>query len=145
MASDTFFNLLTRDVMTKTPVTVGATDTVEEVATKMYESDIRHIPVVEDRALIGIISDRDLRSFASAESSSEASLLDSEPSSTGKVSDIVHTDVIAVNPETSISELVDLMVDEKVGAIPVIEERDRILVGIVSYVDILKAVRDSRA
>jgi acetoin utilization protein AcuB len=52
------------------------------------------------------------------------------------------TDVISVNPETELEEVVDLMIEHKIGAVPVVEADSSKLVGIVSYIDALRAARD---
>ena len=46
---------------------------------------------------------------------------------------------MTVSAETELSELIDLMVEYKIGAVPVVEAGQARLVGIVSYIDILKA------
>jgi len=56
------------------------------------------------------------------------------------VADLMSSDVISVELETGIDEIIDLMIDEKVGAVPVVDDRG-VLVGIVSYVDLLNELR----
>ena len=51
------------DVMTKEPLTIAATETIEQADELMSENNIRQIPVVAGRNLVGIVTDRDLRSF----------------------------------------------------------------------------------
>ena len=58
------------------------------------------------------------------------------------ISDAMSPDVISVNPETEVSEVIDLMIEQNVGAIPVVEADSAKLVGIVSYVDALRAARN---
>jgi acetoin utilization protein AcuB len=55
---------------------------------------------------------------------------------------IMSADVVAVDPETELGEIVDLLVDNRIGAVAVVRTGTRELVGIVSYIDVLKAVRD---
>jgi acetoin utilization protein AcuB len=47
-----------------------------------------------------------------------------------------------VDPETEVSEAIDLMIEHRIGALPVVEPDSTKLVGIVSYVDVLRAARD---
>jgi acetoin utilization protein AcuB len=58
------------------------------------------------------------------------------------VVDIMSADVIFVEAETDLGEVVDLMLESKVGAIPVVRPETREVVGIVSYIDVLRGVRD---
>ncbi|MBW2551698.1 MAG: CBS domain-containing protein, partial [Deltaproteobacteria bacterium] len=52
--------------MTENPVTAIELMSVAEALGLLYELDVRHLPVVRGRELVGIISDRDLRSFSEA-------------------------------------------------------------------------------
>jgi CBS domain-containing protein len=52
-------------------------------------------------------------------------------------------DVIAAEPETDVIELITLFLEHKVGAIPVVLPDTRRIVGIVSYIDVLRAVHHS--
>src|ERR1700757_1606176 len=56
------------DVMTAGPLTVTPSDTVGQADEMMAENRIRQIPVVEGKRLVGIITDRDIRSFLSGPS-----------------------------------------------------------------------------
>jgi len=51
-------------------------------------------------------------------------------------------DVIAAEPETELGDIVDVLVAHKVGALPVVHPDTRELVGIISYVDVLRALQD---
>ena len=54
-----------------------------------------------------------------------------------------NTDTISVGPESDLPELINIMLEQKIGAVPVVDELSDKLVGIVSYVDVLMAARDS--
>lgn len=56
---------------------------------------------------------------------------------------VMGSDVISVNPETELAEIVELLVEQRIGAIPVVRAGTRELVGIVSYIDVLRALQDS--
>ena len=53
------------DVMSEDPLTVSPSETVGKAEELMYENGYRQLPVVRDKQLIGIVSDRDIRSFVS--------------------------------------------------------------------------------
>ena len=57
----------------------------------------------------------------------------------------VQADVAKVTPDTELNELIDTMLEAGVGALPVVDEDSDALLGIVSYVDVLRAVRDEAA
>jgi acetoin utilization protein AcuB len=123
------------DVMTKDPLTVMPSETIAQADELMSENRFRQIPVVKDKELVGILTDRDIRSFLSG------SLLESpemrEKSLNIKVSEIMTTEPITLSPDDDLQEAVELLIDEKIGGIPVVDEAEG-LVGIVTYVDVLR-------
>ena len=131
-----------QDVMTPSPVTVSPQSSLAEAWDLMRELDIRHLPVVQGGALVGMLSDRDLAflnvSYLLAVEGADA--LKRELST--PVTSVMNADVIFVDAEADLSEVVDLMLESKVGAIPVIRPGTREVTGIVSYIDVLRTVRD---
>ena len=123
------------DVMTKDALTVTPTDTVGQAEELMNTNRIRQLPVVKGKELAGIVTDRDVRSFLSG------SLLESpearESALASEVREIMTTEPITVSPDDDLQEAVELMIDEKIGGIPVVDEAEG-LVGIVTYVDVLR-------
>jgi acetoin utilization protein AcuB len=51
-------------------------------------------------------------------------------------------DVIAVAPDAELGEVIDLLVENRIGAVAVVRPETDELVGIVSYIDVLQAMRD---
>lgn len=123
------------DVMTKDPLTVIPTESIGQADDLMNTNRIRQLPVMEGKNLVGIVTDRDIRSFLSG------SLLDSpearERALASQVREIMTTEPITVSPDDDLPDAVELMIDEKIGGIPVVDEAEG-LVGIVTYVDILR-------
>jgi CBS domain-containing protein len=97
---------------------------------------IRHLPVVDDGALVGIISQRDLykASLASAMGFGEKAKRDFLKSL--KVKEIIINDVITISPEADIKEAGKIMLDKKIGCLPVVEGSK--LVGLITETDILR-------
>ena len=130
------------NVMTRDPVTVDPHTTVAEVWDLMRELEIRHVPVVDRGALVGMVSDRDLAHFdigrALVSDGAEALRLELGT----PVVKIMSSDVVSVTPDAAITEVIDLLVEHKVGAVPVVRAGTREIVGIVSYVDVLRAVQE---
>lgn len=132
-----------KDVMTADPATVDDQKTVREAIEILLALGARHLPVTSDGQLLGIVSDRDVRQLivpvswnqsAVREESENASLLD-EP-----VTAVMSGGTIAVSPDASIGEVIDLICDHGIGALPVTDTNGAV-VGIVSYVDVLRALR----
>jgi acetoin utilization protein AcuB len=55
---------------------------------------------------------------------------------------VMSADVITVDPDAELGEVVDLLVENRIGAVAVVRPETQELVGIVSYIDVLEAVRD---
>ena len=123
------------DVMTKDPLTLTPTDAIGQADELMNTNKIRQLPVVKGKELVGIVTDRDVRSFLSG------SLLESpearESALTSEVREIMTTEPITVSPDDDLQEAIELMIDERIGGIPVVDEAEG-LVGIVTYVDVLR-------
>ena len=123
------------DIMTKDPLTVTPTETIGQADELMNTNKIRQLPVVQGKDLVGIVTDRDIRSFLSG------SLLEGvearEEALNTKVREIMTTEPMTVSPDDDLQEAIELMIDEKIGGIPVVDEAEG-LVGIVTYVDVLR-------
>lgn len=131
------------DVMTPNPERAEVTETVREALLKLTEMDIRHLPIVEEGQLVGMISDRDLREVVvPMVSDLELAAATVDSRFERPVSELMTGDVISVHPETDISEVIEIMIDHRVGAMPVVEPSTLALVGIISYIDILREAEE---
>ena len=123
------------DVMTRDPITVNPAETVGKADELMYENRIRQLPVVKNGQLVGIISDRDIRS-----SLSESLLAPPEVREAAlntHVVELMTRNPITLSPDDELEVAVELLVTEKFGGVPVVTEAEG-LVGIVTYVDLLR-------
>jgi acetoin utilization protein AcuB len=130
------------DLMTPNPSTVTPQASIAEVWDLMRVLDVRHMPVVENEALVGMLSDRDLGSLEVTRLLVEEGAEALRRRLARPVVQLMSADVVSAEPETDVSELVTLFLEHKVGAIPVVVPDTRRVVGIVSYIDILRALRD---
>jgi acetoin utilization protein AcuB len=123
------------DVMTKDPLSVTVTESIGAADELMTENRIRQLPVVNNGELVGIVTDRDVRSFLSG------SLLSSpeerEKALGVKVREIMTSEPLTLAPDDELIEAVELLLEQKVGGVPVVDEAEG-LVGIVTYVDVLR-------
>lgn len=134
-AGDTSKKLKVVEVMTPDPLTVGRSETIGQAEEIMTDNRFRQLPVIQDGELIGIITDRDVRSFLSG------SLLTNpearEKALNTKVREIMTTEPLTLSPDDDLQEAVELFIEEKIGGMPVVDETEG-LVGIVTYVDLLR-------
>jgi acetoin utilization protein AcuB len=131
-----------RDVMTPNPITVTPQATLAEVWGLMREADIRHVPVVRSGILIGMLSDRDLAALDVGRVPTMEGADALRRTLDTPVISVMSADVISVEPEADLGDVIDLMIENKVGAIPVVLPDTREVVGIASYIDVLRAVQD---
>lgn len=127
------------EIMTPNPERVEVTDSLREVVSRLMELDVRHLPVVSNDELIGMISDRDLRTVAGV---TPGVTRPEDVAWDRAVTSIMQGDVIAVEPSDDLRDAVDLMIEHKVGALPVVDGVNGMLVGIVSYIDVLRHARE---
>lgn len=126
--------LVAGDLMTPQPARVRVSSTVGHALKLLHELDVRHLPVVDaDGELVGIVSDRDLRGPLPDEVVPEAP--DIGPRT--PITRVMSSAPVSVSPETGLREVVEMMIEQKVGALPVVDSDGR-LVGIVSYIDLLR-------
>jgi acetoin utilization protein AcuB len=123
------------DVMTRDVLSITPSETVGQADELMAENRIRQLPVMEDRALVGIITDRDLRSFLSGSLLSAPE--EREKALGTQVSDVMTTNPVTLSSDDELQDAVEILLEEKIGGIPVIDEGEG-LVGIVTYVDVLR-------
>jgi len=116
--------LSVRDVMSTDLVTVRPAESVRRAYEIMRDRRIRHLPVIENDRLVGILSDRDLRPILLS------------PGLTGaSVAELMSEGPTTITPDTSVEDAASLLVVRKIGCLPVVEgER---LVGIVTETDLL--------
>ena len=132
-----------RDLMTLNPATLTARASIAEAWDLMRELEIRHVPVVDGGALVGMLSDRDLARVDVARLLMAGGAVGLEEELRTAVVKVMSGDVISVEPDTELGEVVDLLIESKVGALPVVEPDTRAVVGIVSYIDVLRALQDA--
>ena len=128
------------DLMTEGPTFATELTTVDEALDLLYEQDIRHLPVVRQGELVGIISDRDLRKFLES-SPGEEPLPGAQEPRNPTISTLMSTSPVQIDAETEAKEIVDLMLLHQVGALPVVDRETNEVLGIVSYVDLLRLLR----
>jgi CBS domain-containing protein len=127
-----------KEIMMGSPVTLGPEDTLDLVNDVISLGRIRHIPVMDDGKLVGIITERDLMGGAvpaifGLKQKSKSALL-----KTYRIKEFMKKKVVTVKPDTPIKDAARLMVEKKVGCVPVLSEGS--LVGLVTTTDILRYV-----
>ena len=133
--------MIVKQVMSSELRTLKRESSVRLAMKLLVLEDIRHLPVVEEGRLVGIVSERDLRPLLAGVLEKTERPDDVERRLSQPISNVMTTDVLAVHPETQLADAVEMMVAQRIGALPVVESDTGRLVGIMSYVDVLNVVQ----
>jgi CBS domain-containing protein len=127
-----------RDLMTVRPITVSPDTPMLQARQRMVDERIRHLIVVENDRVVGIVTDRDIRlnlpSPATSLSVWEINFLLAKLT----VGAVMTSAVLVVESARPIAEAARIMIDHKIGALPVVDDGQ--LVGIVTESDFVRAM-----
>lgn len=128
-------------IMSSPAVSVAPETSLDELMRIMDERRLRHLPVVSDDALVGLVCDRDVLAATGwlPERLREAFL--DEPGRPRTAADLVVAPVMIASPEDDVMTLTVETVVQGTGCLPIVE--DGRLVGIVTDIDLMRAYRDS--
>jgi acetoin utilization protein AcuB len=115
------------DWMVRDVVSVTQDHTIQDCVDLMKKHSIRHLPVLENGKLVGLVTEGDLRQVFLASLIEELSL-----------KDVMINDPITVTPDTEIEDAAKVIFYNKIGGLPVVDEQERLL-GIITVADILAA------
>lgn len=123
--------------MKRNPITVDVNSGIKDALKLLQVHRIRHLPVMDGKRMVGIITDRDIRRVLPSPATSleihELNyLLDKL-----QVGEVMTKKVVTVDPQTTLEEAAKLLLDYRIGGLPVLEGNE--LVGIITETDILEA------
>jgi len=120
--------MLVRERMSPHPVTIRSDADYKAALMLMQEHSLHHVPVLDGaRKLVGVVAERDLLLAASRHLQTAI-----------EVADVMHRSVITACPEMPIAEAASLMVDHRIGGLPVVDGDERV-VGVITETDIFRA------
>jgi acetoin utilization protein AcuB len=118
--------------------------TLGEAMTLCFQHRIRHLPIINDEGkLVGLVTDRDLRFYIShrlgtiMENNSDREALHH------RLHVMMVRRFISSRPETTVTQAARLMLDNRIGCLPVIDAENR-LVGIITTGDLLRLIAEER-
>jgi acetoin utilization protein AcuB len=136
-------NTPVREIMNPIVVSIQIQDRVGLADTLMSQNGFHHLPVLEGKILRGILSQTDLYknmlSYFFVESDHEQrDFLDQYLN----LKDVMTPDPITVGPEQTVGQALDLMLEHRIGSVPVVNRQNELL-GIVTDFDMLRALREA--
>lgn len=131
------------EVMTPHPIVLNEDDRFSLVEEHFRKHHIRHLPVVDGSwTLKGIITQRDLYRISPPRQAMDGSLVyDRSELDRFILKHVMTRDLYTLHPTDTVKKAIDAMVRKKYGCIPIVDER-RKLVGIVTQIDLLRAMAD---
>ena len=121
-------------------ITVTTDATLAQARELLHSHRIRHLPVVEGQRLVGILTDRDIRQASPSSASGVTADQTVAFLAQIPVASAMVTDIRTVSPYTTVEEAARLMIEHKIGCLPVTEGGR--LVGIITETDILGILVD---
>jgi CBS domain-containing membrane protein len=133
-----FENLKVNDIMTREVKTLGRNDTLDIAQDVMALGRIRHLPVLDDGKVVGVVSQRDLFSAGLVAALGYGSRTQTTLLKTVSVKEVMSEPPITVSPEVRVTKAARLMMEKKIGCLPVVEGET--LVGLVTETDLLRLI-----
>ena len=126
-----------RELMTGAPITVSPETPVFEARQTMMMERIRHLLVIEAGRLVGVITDRDIRLNLPSQATSLSMWEVNYLLARLKVGKVMTRSVIIIGPDQDAADAARLMLEHKIGALPVLDGDH--LIGILTETDVLRA------
>jgi CBS domain-containing protein len=127
------------EIMNRDLITVDKDASLRHARRILDQHRIRHLLVTDGRQLVGIVTDRDLRTAATSSKSPLTAGEREEFMDALKVREVMKRRLITASPDTTVGEAARAMVREKVGCLPVVNDGN-VLVGIVTESDLLEVL-----
>ena len=128
-------DLLVSKIMSSQPITVPTQARLSGVRGIMSKHNLHHVPVVDGRRLMGVVSSTDLLRLLPADVPAGRREVDKTLDEHSLV-DVMTKDVVTVAPEDPIRKAIDLLQTGNVHSLPVLDGTE--LVGILTTTDLLK-------
>ena len=125
--------LRVRDSMTRDVITLGPEASAAEAWAICREHNIRHLPIVQEGQLVGLVSDRDLRDVRGGGEDRE-----SDTPRWVRLGDMMTRDVVTIHPLDTIEHAAREIYDRKIGCLPVVADDE--LVGIITSADMMRTL-----
>ncbi len=129
-----------KEIMVTKVVSANVDDSLSSVEEKLRKHGIRHLPVVDGaKRVVGMFTQRDLLRCSPPKKTEGGYFFDKEQLDRFILKHVMAKDPVVLTPDDTLSHVVDIMARDKFGCVPIVSP-DRILVGIVTQIDVLKCL-----
>jgi acetoin utilization protein AcuB len=118
---------------------VDRNDNLRTVEERMATKQLRHLPVLEQGEIVGLVTQRDLFKAAQSSAMGYGAKAQQAYLQSVRVKEIMTYPVVTITPDTSIAAAADLMITKGIGCLPVVD--DQKLIGVVTKTDLLRCLR----
>jgi CBS domain-containing protein len=133
-----------REIMTTPVTTLEPNDNLAFAEELMTVERVRHLPVVDGDVLVGILSHRDIAAAAIPLMEDPSTEQDVAAKRKVRVDEVMHHDVETISPDEDAVKAADILLAQKVGSLPVVDERHH-LMGILTEADFVSIAREALA
>lgn len=128
-----------REIMAKDIEVVDRNDNLRTVEERMAAKQLRHLPVLEQGEVVGMVTQRDLFKAAMSSAMGYGEKAQQAYLQSVRVKEIMVYPVVTIAPDTSVAAAADMMINRGIGCLPVVDNQQ--LVGIVTKTDLLRCLR----
>ena len=128
-----------REMMSTGIEVVDRNDNLLAVEERMATKQLRHLPVLEQGAIVGMVTQRDLFKAAMSSTMGYGEKAQKAYLQSVRVKEIMTYPVVTISPETSVATAADMIITKGIGCLPVVDGTT--LVGMVTKTDLLRCLR----
>ena len=128
-----------REIMSTDIEVVDRNDNLRTVEERMATKQLRHLPVLEQGEIVGMVTQRDLFKAAMSSAMGYGEKAQRAYLQSVFVKEIMVYPVVTVAPDTSMAAAADMIINKGIGSLPVVEGTK--LVGMVTKTDLLRCLR----
>lgn len=129
-----------QEIMRTPVVSIAPEAGLDRALVMMRTQRIRHLPVVQDGKLVGIVTDRDLRLSMVEKDGPQSAPKGLYLPALTKIKTIMVEDVKTITAIDTVGDAANLMSKYKIGCLPVVEGSSKHIVGIVTETDMLRVL-----
>jgi acetoin utilization protein AcuB len=118
---------------------VDRNDNLRTVEERMATKQLRHLPVLEQGEVVGLVTQRDLFKAAQSSAMGYGEKAQQAYLQSVRVKEIMTYPVVTITPDVSVAAAADMMITKGIGCLPVVD--DQKLIGMVTKTDLLRCLR----
>ena len=127
------------EIMSTAIEVVDRNDNLRTVEERMATKQLRHLPVLEQGEVVGLVTQRDLFKAAMSSTMGYGEKAQKAYLQSVRVKEIMTYPVVTISPETSVATAADMIITKGIGYLPVVDGTT--LVGMVTKTDLLRCLR----